>query len=118
MTVWKSGSFSTVPSIAWMMLAIRGSISRLRGGEPYTPEVLLGLLLYGYATGVFSARKIERVTTETVPFRYIAYIPGNVHPDHDTIAAFARRSSLARALVVEAVPTAICRRQSLWGRPS
>ena len=52
-------------------------------GEPYAPEVLLGLLLYGYATGVFSSRKIERATYETVPFRFIA---GNLHPDHDTLA--------------------------------
>jgi transposase len=58
-----------------------------RGGEPYAPAVLLGLLFYGYATGVFSARKIERATGETVPFRYIA---GNLHPDHDTIAAFRK----------------------------
>src|SRR5713226_9722088 len=54
-----------------------------RGGAPYAPEVLLGLYLYGYATGVFSSRKIERATYETVPFRFIA---GNLHPDHDTLA--------------------------------
>src|SRR5437016_1322207 len=54
-----------------------------RGGEPYAPEVLLGLLLYGYATGVFSSRKIERATYEAVPFRFIA---GNLHPDHETLA--------------------------------
>jgi hypothetical protein len=47
--------------------------------------VLLGLLLYAYATGVFSSRKIERVTYEAVPFRFIA---GNLHPDHDTLATF------------------------------
>jgi transposase len=41
------------------------------------------LLLYGYATGVFSSRKIERATSEAVPFRFIA---GNQHPDHDTLA--------------------------------
>src|SRR5256714_15224180 len=58
-----------------------------RGGEPYAPEVLLGLLLYGYATGVFSSRKIERATSEAVPFRFIA---GNLHPDHDTLASFRR----------------------------
>jgi transposase len=59
-----------------------------RGGEPYAPEMLLGLLLYGYATGVFSSRKIERATYESVAFRFIA---GNVlHPDHDTLAAFRR----------------------------
>jgi hypothetical protein len=38
-----------------------------RGGMAYAPEVLLGLLLYGYATGTFSSRKIERGTYETIP---------------------------------------------------
>ena len=56
-----------------------------RGGEPYAPEPLLGLLFYGYATGVFSARKIERATYESAPVRFIA---GNRHPDHDTLAHF------------------------------
>ena len=63
-----------------------------RGGEPYAPEVLLGLLLYGYVTGVFSSRKIERATYDSIPFRYIA---GGFHPDHDTIANF-RKAFLAQ----------------------
>lgn len=58
-----------------------------RGGAPYAPELLFGLLTYGYATGVFSSRKIERATYESAPFRFIA---GNLHPDHDTIAAFRK----------------------------
>ena len=58
-----------------------------RGGMPYAAEVMLGLLLYGYATGVFSSRKIERATYEVIPFRYIA---GNMHPDHDTINQFRK----------------------------
>jgi transposase len=62
-----------------------------RGGEPYAPEILLGLLFYGYATGVFSSRKIERATYESIPFRFIA---GGLHPDHDTIANF-RKTFLA-----------------------
>jgi len=57
------------------------------GGEAYAPEILLGLLFYGYATGVFSSRKIERVTYESIPFRFIA---GGLHPDHDTIANFRK----------------------------
>ena len=56
-------------------------------GNPTPPRMLLGLLLYGYATGVFSSRKIERATYESVAFRFIT---GNVHPDHDTLAAFRR----------------------------
>src|SRR5208282_5924578 len=47
-----------------------------------------GLLVYGYATGVFSSRKLERATYDSVSFRFIA---ANDHPDHDTIAAFRRR---------------------------
>ena len=58
------------------------------GAPPYAPEILLGLLLYGYITGVFSSRKIEQATYESIPFRYIA---GGMHPDHDTIAAFRKR---------------------------
>jgi Transposase and inactivated derivatives len=58
-----------------------------RGGEPYAPETLLGLVFYGYATGVFSSRKIERATYDSVPFRFIA---GNFHPDHDTLASFRK----------------------------
>ncbi len=58
-----------------------------RGGEPYAPEILLGLLVYGYATGVFSSRKIEKATYEIAPFLFIA---GNLHPDHDTLAHFRK----------------------------
>ena len=58
-----------------------------RGGMPYAPEVLVGLLLYGYATGTFSSRKLERATYESIPFRYIA---GNMQPDHDTINQFRK----------------------------
>jgi transposase len=58
-----------------------------RGGEPYAPEILIGLIFYGYTTGVFSSRKIERGTYESAPFRFIA---GNLHPDHDTLATFRK----------------------------
>jgi len=76
-----------VDSVAQLDLSALYAHYGTRGGEPYAPEVLLGLLLYGYATGVFSSRKIERATYEAVPFRFIA---GNLHPDHDTLAAFRR----------------------------
>jgi len=59
----------------------------LRGGEAFAPDILLGLLFYGYATGVFSSRKIEKGTYESIPFRFIA---GGLHPDHDTIANFRK----------------------------
>jgi transposase len=57
------------------------------GGEAIAPEILLGLLFYGYATGLFSSRKIEKATYESIPFRFIA---GGLHPDHDTIANFRK----------------------------
>ena len=69
------------------MRMITGSY-RGSGEAPYHPKLLLGLLLYGYATGVFSSRKLERATDDSVAFRFIA---ANDHPDHDTIAAFRRR---------------------------
>src|SRR5438552_5143442 len=76
-----------VDSVAQLDLSALYAQYGTRGGEPYAPEVLLGLLLYGYATGIFSSRKIERATYEAVPFRFIA---GNLHPDHDTLATFRR----------------------------
>ncbi len=59
-----------------------------RGSQAHHPAILLSLLIYGYATGVFSSRKIERATHDSIAFRYLA---ANTHPDHDTIAAFRRR---------------------------
>lgn len=59
-----------------------------RGSKAYHPAMLLSLLVYGYATGVFSSRKIERATHDSVAFRFIA---AGAHPDHDTLATFRRR---------------------------
>jgi transposase len=58
------------------------------GEASYPPQLLLGLIIYGYATGVFSSRKLERATYDSVAFRFVA---ANQHPDHDTIATFRRR---------------------------
>ena len=66
------------------------------GGEPIDPRVLLALLLYAYATGMFSSRKIELATYEVIPFRFIA---GGLHPDHSTIAWF-RKQFLSEIKVV------------------
>lgn len=66
---------------------IKGSYAG-RGSKAHHPEMLLALLFYGYATGVFSSRKLEQATYDSVAFRYIA---GNDHPDHDTIATFRKR---------------------------
>src|SRR6202795_414222 len=66
-----------------MVRSYRGS-----GSASYPPALLLGVLVYGYATGVFSSRKLERATYDSVAFRFIT---ANEHPDHDTIATFRRR---------------------------
>jgi transposase len=66
-----------------LVKAYRGS-----GSASYHPAVLLGLMVYGYATKTFSSRAIERATHDSVAFRFIA---GNEHPDHDTIATFRKR---------------------------
>jgi transposase len=63
--------------------AYRGS-----GSASYHPAMLLSLLIYGYATRVFSSRALERATYDSVAVRFIA---GNEHPDHDTIATFRKR---------------------------
>ena len=67
--------------------AMTGSY-RGSGEASYHPRLLLGIIVYGYATGVFSSRKLERATYDSVAFRFVT---GNDHPDHDTIAAFRRR---------------------------
>ena len=59
-----------------------------RGSKAHHPATLLAILVYGYATGVFSSRKLEMATYDSVAFRYIA---AGSHPDHDTLATFRRR---------------------------
>ncbi|MGH8252381.1 MAG: IS1182 family transposase [Steroidobacteraceae bacterium] len=69
--------------LAALEQAYRGS-----GSASYHPAMLLALLIYGYATRVFSSRALERATYDSVAVRFIA---GNEHPDHDTIANFRKR---------------------------
>ena len=59
-----------------------------RGQAAYAPEMMVRLLLYGYATGVYSSRKIQTRTWEDVAFRFLA---GDQHPDHATLAEFRKR---------------------------
>jgi len=58
-----------------------------RGAMPYSPDILLSLLVYAYANGVFSSRKIEQAARDTAAYRFLA---GNLTPDHDTLANFRR----------------------------
>jgi transposase len=69
-----------------------------RGLAAYHPEMLTRLLLYGYAIGEWSSRRLEQATYDSVAFRYLA---ANQHPDHDTIASFRQQhlESLSRLFV-------------------
>lgn len=59
-----------------------------KGSKAYPPAMLVALLFYGYATGVFSSRKLEKATYDSIAVRFIC---ANTNPDHDTIARFRKR---------------------------
>jgi transposase len=66
-----------------MECAYRGT-----GSAPFHPALLLSILIYGYATGVFSSRKLENATHDSIAFRFVA---ADEHPDHDTLNTFRKR---------------------------
>lgn len=87
-----------------------------RGSDAYHPASLMSLLIYGYATGVFSSRRIEQATYDSVAFRYLAC---NRHPDHDTLATFRRRfGEQFQALFVQVLQIAQANRLSQFGTVS
>jgi transposase len=59
-----------------------------RGSDAHHPAMLVALLLYGYSTGTFSSRALERASYDSIAVRYIT---ANTHPDHDTINSFRKR---------------------------
>lgn len=74
------------------------------GSEQFPPAMMMGLLLYCYAQGIFSSRRIEAATYSHLSVRYLA---GNTHPDHDTIATFRRvNKKLVRASFVRVLELA------------
>ena len=75
-----------VPLSAFAARAICG------GKAQYHPRLMLALLIYSYAHGIFSSRRIERATHRDIGVRYVV---ANLHPDHDTIAAFRRTNRVA-----------------------
>ena len=63
------------------------------GGKPqYHPRLMLALLIYSYASGLFSSRRIERASDRDIGVRFVA---ANLHPDHDSIAVFRRTNRTA-----------------------
>ena len=82
--------------VHFVLLAVEGvplstfSVNhRGSGSEQYPPRMLLALLIYCYANGIFSSRRIERATSRDVGVRYLT---GDTHPDHDTICKFRREN--------------------------
>lgn len=67
---------------------LTGSYGGRGGSSAWHPAMMVSLLLYGYATGTFSSRKLEQATHDSVAYRYIC---ANQHPDHDSICAFRKR---------------------------
>jgi len=63
--------------------------TRGTGSEQYPPPMLLGLLIYSYATGTFGSRRIEQSTYDSVPVRLLT---ADTHPDHDTLCTFRREN--------------------------
>jgi len=66
--------------------------SRNSGVEQYHPQMMLALLVYSYAIGIFSSRRIERASCRDIGVRFVA---ANQYPDHNTIAIFRRRNGEA-----------------------
>ena len=58
------------------------------GSKAYPPATLMALLIYAYLTGVFSSRKMEAATYDSIAFRFLA---GNTHPDHSSLSHFRKR---------------------------
>jgi transposase len=80
-----------------------------RGLSAYSPEMMTRVLLYGYATGVYSSRKMQARTHDDVAFRYLS---ADEHPDHSTLAEFRRRHLSALAgLFVDGLK--LCRKAGL-----
>lgn len=68
------------------------SNARGTGDAQYHPQMMLALLIYCYANGIFSSRRIERATYRDIGVRFVA---GNLHPDHDTLCKFRHENFAA-----------------------
>ena len=68
------------------------------GDAQYPPHMMLALLIYCYANGLFGSRRIERATYRDIAVRYLT---ADTHPDHDTICTFRRNNleAIAAAFV-------------------
>jgi transposase len=79
-----------IEAVDSMHLPSMGINRRGTGSEQYPPRMMLALLIYCYANGIFSSRRIERATYRDIGVRYLS---GDTHPDHDTICSFRRENA-------------------------
>jgi transposase len=93
-----------VDALALVDLSAAAVNSRGTGSEQYPPAMMLSVLIYCYANGLFSSREIEKATYRHVSVRYLA---ANTHPDHDTVATFRRQNGpLIRSVFVQVLQLA------------
>ena len=93
-----------VDALAVLDLSAARINHRGTGSQQYPPGMMLGLLVYCYANGIFSSRHIERATYQNLSVRYLT---ANTHPDHDTIASFRRQNgALLRSAFVQVLQLA------------
>ncbi len=78
-----------IEAVAGMNLPMLKINRRGCGSAQYPPKMMLQLLIYCYANGIFSSRRIERATYRDVAVRFLT---ANTHPDHDTICTFRREN--------------------------
>jgi transposase len=78
-----------IEAVEGMRLTTLKVNGRGSGSEQYPPKMMLELLIYCYANGIFSSRRIERATYRDVAVRYLS---GDTHPDHDTVCTFRREN--------------------------
>jgi transposase len=91
--------------------AIYGSYEVESGFPPYDPRLMVKLLVYGYANGVMSSRKLERATFRDVAVRMLC---ADQHPDYRSIARFRKRHLEALGeLFVQALR--LCKQAQLVG---
>ena len=78
-----------IEAVESMKLSTLAFNRRGSGSEQYPPKMMLSLLIYCYANGIFGSRRIERATWHHLAVRYLT---GDTHPDHDTICKFRREN--------------------------
>jgi transposase len=100
-----------VESGALGLAAVYASYEDERGFPPYDPRLMVKLLVYGYANGVMSSRKLEAATYRDVAVRMLC---AGQHPDFCSIARFRKRHLAALSeLFVQSL--GLCRKARLVG---